>query len=86
MKMKNLIKSLSKQNINTVRIELARAHLIIALMSFVTIILFSIGSMFDEPIALNLTLSSIAFLCLLAMIIISTITAYGLLSITKGKK
>ena len=84
--MKNLIKTLSKQNINTVRIELARAHLIIALMSFVTIILFAIGSMFDEPIALNYTLSAIACLFLLAMVAISTITAYALLVISKGKK
>lgn len=84
--MKKLIKTLSKQSINAVRVELARAHLIIALLSFVTIILFTVGSMFNDPIELNFALSTIACLFLLAMIVISTITAYALLTITKGKK
>lgn len=84
--MKKLLKALSKQNINTTRIELARAHFVIVILSFVSIVLFMVGSMFDEPADLNFALSIIASLLLLAMITISTITAYGLSKITKDKK
>ena len=83
--MKPLIKKLAKQNIREVRVELARAHLIIALLSFVTIILFTIGSACYFPADINYALSTIASLLMVLLIVISTITAYALLTIANKK-
>jgi hypothetical protein len=83
--MKPIIKKLSKQNIKEVRIELARAHLIIALLAFVTIILFTVGSACYYPADVNYLLSSIASLLMMLVVVISTITAYALLTIANKK-
>lgn len=83
--MKQLIKKMSKQNIGAVRLELARAHLIIALLSFIAIILFTVGSAFPTPIELNTTLSTVASLLLVAVIVTSTVSAYALLTIINKK-
>ena len=83
--MKPIIKKLSKQNIKEVRIELARAHLVIALLAFVTIVLFTVGSACYYPADVNYLLSSIASLLMTLVVVISTITAYALLTITNKK-
>lgn len=83
--MKPIIKKLAKQNIKEVRIELARAHLIITLLSFVTIVLFTVGSTNYYPADINCILSSIASLLMILVIVISTITAYALLTIANKK-
>ena len=83
--MKPIIKKLSKQNINQVRIELARAHLIIVLLSFVSIVLFTVGSASYYPADINYILSSIASLLMILVVVASTITAYALLTIVKKK-
>ena len=83
--MKPIIKKLTKQNIKEVRIELARAHLIIALLSFVTIVLFTVGSANYYPADINYILSSVASLLMILVVVISTITAYALLTIANKK-
>ena len=83
--MKPIIKKLSKQNIKEVRIELARAHLVIALLSFITIMLFTVGSACYFPAEINYILSSVASLLMIVVIVISTVTAYALLTITNKK-
>ncbi len=71
--MNKLFKKLSKKNLNEVRVELARAHLIVALLALVVITLVTMGA--TQPIAFDQTLSAICVVLLSVVAIISLSTS-----------
>ena len=66
--MKKFVKQLSKQNINEVRQELSRAHLIIMLLSLVSILLLMLGSTLAIEFDLVLSIVASVLLAMLAVI------------------
>ncbi len=81
--MNKLMKKLSKQKTQELRKELVRAHLIISLLSFVSIVLFLFSSTLPDAVNLDFSLSIIASVLLLFLIVTSTLTAYTLSNIKK---
>jgi hypothetical protein len=79
--MKPILKKLSKQKIGEVRQELARAHVIIALLAIVVIVLLIQGSI--APIALEPTLSTISSVLLGIVALISLSITFALSLIKK---
>lgn len=79
--MKKVLKRLSQQKIGDVRRELGRAHLIIALLSFITIVLLIQGTV--APIGLDRTLTAISSVLLA---IVATTSLVIALALTKIKK
>ena len=67
--MKNIFKKPSKKNLNEYRQELARAHLIISLLSIAIITLLSLGA--TQPVTFNETLSAICIGLLTVVTIVS---------------
>ncbi len=80
--MKKLFKKLAQQKINNVRDELARAHLIIALLSVAVIMLLIQGS--TQPIELDVNLSILGEV-LLGIVALTSIFMSFALSILKNK-
>ena len=67
--MKKLFKKYTGKNLVEIRRELARAHLIIALLSLVAIVLLTLGS--TQPVMFDGTLSAICVILLSAVAFIS---------------
>ncbi|MBC7943219.1 hypothetical protein H7X68_01835 [Candidatus Saccharibacteria bacterium] len=80
--MKKLFKKLAQQKLNNVRDELARAHLIIALLSVAVIMLLIQGS--TQPIELDVNLSILGEV-LLGIVALTSIFMSFALSILKNK-
>lgn len=74
--MKKLFKKMSKQNISEVRQELARAHLIIALLSIISIVLLILGT--TLTIEFDAELSTIAGVLLGVLTLISITMSFVL--------
>jgi hypothetical protein len=75
--MKKILKRYKKKNLNEMRIELAHAHLIIALLSMTIVSLLSLSA--SQPIAFDGTLSAICVVLLSIVTIVSlciSITLY----------
>jgi len=75
--MKKLHKRISKKNIKDLRLELAHAHMIIALLAIAIIALLSLGV--SQPISFDATLSAISVALLVLVTIFSlcvSITLY----------
>ena len=77
--MKKLQKRISKKNIKDLRLELAHAHMIIALLATAIIALLSLG--ITQPISFDATLSAIS----VALLVIVTIFSLSM-SITLYQK
>jgi len=74
--MKKLFKKIAKKNIKEVRAELARAHLIIAMLSIAVIALLALGA--TQPVTFDPTLSAICVVLLSIVAIVSLSTALNL--------
>lgn len=74
--MNKLYKKLAQQKISEVRQELARAHLIIMLLSAAVVMFLIQGS--TQPITLNVTLSAIGIILLGVVILTSLTTSFAL--------
>ena len=74
--MKKLFKKIAKKNIKEVRAELARAHLIIAMLSIAVIALLALGA--TQPVTFDPTLSAICVVLLSIVSIVSLSTALNL--------
>jgi len=75
--MYSLLKRLKKKKLETLRLELAHAHLIVALLSIAIIALLTLGS--TQPVSFDGTLSAICVVLLSIVTIISlciSITLY----------
>ncbi|MCX6728741.1 MAG: hypothetical protein NTV39_03165 [Candidatus Saccharibacteria bacterium] len=75
--MNSLLKRFKKKKVEQLRIELAHAHLIVALLSIAIIALLSLGS--TQPVAFDGTLSAICVALLSVVTIVSlsiSITLY----------
>lgn len=75
--MKKMFKRLTKKNINEIRMELAHAHLIIALLSIAIVVLLTLGS--TQSVTFEATLSAICVVLLSVVTIVSlciSITLY----------
>ena len=79
--MKKLFKRMSKQNANELRQELARAHLIITLLSLIAILLLALGT--SLTVSFDVTLATIAGIFLGILAIISLFVSYLLYNHTK---
>lgn len=82
--MEKLLKKLSQQKITDVRKELARAHLIIAILSIAVVILLLQSA--TQPLLLNLTLSVIGSLLLVFVVLISLGMFLALSSVKTSSK
>ncbi len=67
--MDRLAKRLKKKNLAQMRIELAHAHLIVALLSIALIALLSLGS--TQPVSFDATMSAICVILLSIVTIVS---------------
>lgn len=75
--MKKLHKRISKKNTNELRLELAHAHMIIALLATAIVALLSLGVI--QPISFDATLSAFSVALLVIVVIFSlsmSITLY----------
>jgi hypothetical protein len=79
--MNTFLKKLSKQKIGEVRQELARAHLIIALLAIVVIVLLIQGTI--APIGLEPILSTISSILLSVVALVSLSITFALTFIKK---
>lgn len=79
--MKKLLKKLTQKKIYEVRQELARAHLIIALLSVAVIILLVEGTV--TPIAFNAHLSSVGIVLMSFVGLTSLVMSFVLTAIKK---
>jgi hypothetical protein len=79
--MSKFFKKFSKQNARDIRRELARSHLIIALLSIAIIILLSIGAM--QPITFDAILSAVCVVLLSIVAFISLCMAFTLFTCKK---
>ncbi|MEI6850550.1 MAG: hypothetical protein WCK26_01120 [Candidatus Saccharibacteria bacterium] len=67
--MKKLFKKVNKKNLQELRQELSRAHLIVALLSIAIISLLSLGA--TNPVSFDPTLSAVCAVLLIVVTIIS---------------
>lgn len=74
--MAKLFKKLANRKINEVRMELARAHLIIALLSLAVITLLALGA--TQPVTFDAALSAVCVALLSVVAIISSCIAISL--------
>jgi peptidoglycan/LPS O-acetylase OafA/YrhL len=74
-------KKFLKQNIHEVRRELARAHLIIALLSVAVIVLLSLGA--TQPVTFNPVMSAVCVVLLSVVAFISLCMSYTLYTCKK---
>lgn len=81
--MKKLFKKMVQQKVTEVRQELARAHLIIALLSVAVIMLIVQG--ITQPVLLDLTLSTISII-LLGVVTLTSLSMSFALFTNKNKK
>lgn len=79
--MSKLFKKFTKQSAADFRRELARAHLIIALLSIAIIVLLSLGSM--QPVSFNETMSAI---CVILLSLVALISLCMTFTLYKTKK
>lgn len=79
--MKKLFKHSGKRNIHDFRRELARAHMIIALLSFAIIVLLTVGAI--QPVSYDPMLSAI---CVVLLSIVTIISLCMSISLFKSKK
>ncbi len=79
--MSKLFKRFNKQNTAEIRKELARAHVMIALLSMAIITLLSLGAI--QPVSYDQSLSAICVVLLSIVALISLGMAYNL---SKSKK
>ena len=75
--MKDLFKKLNKKNINEMRKELARAHIIVVLLAGVVAALVSFGV--TQPMTFEPTLSAICVALMLFVMVVSLSTSINLL-------
>ena len=66
--MKKLFKKMSQQNAHELRRELIRAHIMIVLLSFVSIALLTLGATLTIAFDVNLSLIAGSLLTILALI------------------
>jgi hypothetical protein len=76
--MSKLFKKFNKKSTAEIRKELARAHLIIALLSMALIVLLSLGAI--QPVTFDATLSAICVILLSLIAFISTCVSFTLFS------
>lgn len=74
--MNKLFKKIARNNVKELRAELARAHLIIALLSIIAIVLLILGT--NLTVSLNPYLSTSAGILLTIVAATSTIISYSL--------
>jgi len=81
MSKSKLFKKFSKQNIKEVRTELARAHLMISLLSIAIIVLLSLGAI--QSVTFDPTLSAICVVLLSLVTLVSTCVSFTLFTFKK---
>lgn len=79
--MPSVINKLAKRNANELRRELARAHMVIALLSIGVITLLALGS--HEPVSFDPTLSAI---CVVLLVVVTIISLCVSIALFRNKK
>jgi hypothetical protein len=71
-----IFKRVKKRNLNDYKMELARAHIIVALLSLGIVALLSLGA--NQQVSFDPTLSAISVVLLLIITILSVCTAVSM--------
>jgi len=74
--MSKMFKKLDKKNIKEVKAELARAHMIVTLLSIAVIILLTLGT--SQPVTFDITLSAVCVALLSIVAVISLCVSVSL--------